>query len=142
LNHPSTREYAFLIQPTPSQIRQIIALYRLAGWWGDCEPDDPEQVARIVSGSHCFLVVMREGEIVGMGRAISDRASDAYIQDVTVKPECRGQRIGTWIVEKLIERLHRDGLGWIGLIAERGSHEFYRRMGFREMPNSLPMLKL
>jgi spermidine synthase len=76
-----------------------------------------------------------------MGRALSDGVSDAYIQDVTVKKPYRGQGIGTQIIQKLVERLNADGLEWIGLIAEKNSHKFYRRLGFKKMPNSVPMLK-
>ena len=96
----------------------------------------------IIAGSHLFMVACKGDEIVGMGRALSDRSSDAYIQDVTVKSEYRSQGIGTTIIRELVRRLRSDGIEWIGLIAERGSHGFYARLGFKEMPNALPMLKL
>lgn len=133
-------DFSFLSTPTPDQIRQIMALYRAEGW-GTPASDEPAAVTRIVAGSHCFLIATRGNEIVGMGRAISDRASDAYIQDVTVKRAYRGRGIGTRIVKKLIDNLHADGLAWIGLIAERDSAAFYARLGFETMPNASPMLK-
>jgi spermidine synthase len=76
-----------------------------------------------------------------MGRAISDRASDAYIQDLAVRFAFRGNGIGTRMVNELITRLRSDGLGWIGLVAEAGTWDFYRRTGFAEMPGSVLMLK-
>ena len=133
--------YTYLAEPTPDQINEIILLYRLEGWWSK-ESDDPEMVAQIISGSHCFMIVTRDDETIGMGRALSDGVSDAYIQDVTVKKPYRGQGIGTQIIQKLVERLNADGLKWIGLIAEKNSHKFYRRLGFKKMPNSVPMLKM
>ncbi len=133
-------DFTFLNHPTPNQIKQITGLYRMAGWWMQ-EVDDPDLVARIVAGSHCFLIVSKETEIVGMGRAISDSASDAYIQDVTVKKSYRGQKIGSRIVERLISRLNEDGLEWIGLIAEQDTHNFYDRLGFKKFPDAVPMLK-
>ncbi|MEW6673041.1 MAG: GNAT family N-acetyltransferase [Thermodesulfobacteriota bacterium] len=132
--------FTFLVSPTPEQIQQIIALYRTEGWWSE-GPDDPDLVARIVAGSHCFMIVTRGRDIIGMGRAISDGASDAYIQDVTVQQTYRSRGIGTRIIEELVARLHRDGLEWIGLIAEKNSYQFYERLGFKKMPNSVPMLK-
>jgi len=131
--------YSVLFDPTSDQIEQITALYRNEGWWSK-ESDDPDQVAGIVSGSHLFLIAEKAEEIVGMGRAISDGSSDAYIQDVTVKREFRGQGIGTAIIKELISRLKTDGMEWIGLIAERNSHGFYSRLGFSPMPNAVPML--
>lgn len=132
--------YTFLIKPSSEQIRDITAMYRAEGWWSQ-EADDPAMVAGIVAGSHCFLLVTDGAETVGMGRALSDGASDAYIQDVTVKKPFRGRGIGSQIIGKLVERLNADGLEWIGLIAERNSHAFYERLGFNPMPNSVPMLK-
>ncbi|MDI6776365.1 MAG: GNAT family N-acetyltransferase [Syntrophales bacterium] len=131
--------YTFIVDPSPDQIRQITAMYRMEGWWSK-DTDDHDLVARITAGSHCFLVAMEGGEIIGMGRAISDRASDAYIQDITVHRSRRGQGIGTNILKKIVTRLHADGLRWIGLIAEKGSFDFYHRLGFNQMPDATPML--
>jgi len=131
--------FTFLGDPTLDQIQDIITLYRMEGWWTE-GPDDPDLVSRIIAGSHCFMVAKKEDEIIGMGRAISDGTSDAYLQDITVKKSYREQGIGTQIVKLLIARLNTDGLKWIGLIAERDSHGFYSRIGFKQMPNSIPML--
>jgi spermidine synthase len=77
-----------------------------------------------------------------MGRSISDGVSDAYIQDVTVSKPFRGKGIGSQLVTKILEKLEKDGIEWIGLIAERGSARFYQPLGFTEMSNSTPMLRL
>jgi len=125
-------------RPSGLIIEQITALYRSQGWWNGS--DNPDLVLRIIQGSHCFMVARHGQEIVGMGRAISDRTSDAYIQDVTVKKKFRGQGIGTYIIRMIINRLQLDGIFWIGLIAEKGSHGFYEPIGFRPMINSTPMI--
>jgi aralkylamine N-acetyltransferase len=131
--------FFFLTTPTRDQIAQILSLYESAGWWKP-GPDAPDEAFRIVGGSHCFLAAESKGTIIGMGRAISDRVSDAYIQDVTVRPDYQHQGIGSEIVLRISERLKADGLTWIGLIAERNSYAFYREIGFSEMPDSIPML--
>lgn len=133
--------FSFLTHPAPDQITRIIELYRQAGWWAE-KSDNPELVRRIITGSHCFLTALDKKGIIGMGRAISDGVSDAYIQDVTVGKACQGRNIGSNIIQKLIERLEEDGLKWIGLIAENGSQNFYQKLGFKKMPNSVPMLNL
>jgi aralkylamine N-acetyltransferase len=133
-------EYTFLQTPTPVEIDRLTELYRHAGWWTD-DGDNPSLVAGIVAGSHCFLVARQAETIVAMGRAISDRASDAYIQDITVDPAFRGRGIGSRMVSALASRLEADGIGWIGLIAERKTHPFYRPLGFSPMADSVPMLK-
>lgn len=132
--------YTFIRQAADSQIDKIIRLYETAGWWTGQDHENHELIRRIVAGSHCFVLAWEENEIVGMGRAISDGISDAYIQDITVLPEFRGQGIGTGIVKEILKQLRADGLQWIGLIAGRHSHPFYRKLGFEEMPASTAML--
>jgi aralkylamine N-acetyltransferase len=134
--------YTFITEPTPAQVQGVLELYRLQGWWGGPPGgQDNEMVGAVIRGSHCFVIASHEGRLVGMGRAISDRVSDAYIQDLAVQPVFRGKGIGTGIVNELIGRLRGDGLGWIGLVAEAGTWDFYRRAGFAEMPGSVLMLK-
>lgn len=132
--------YRFISQLTPHDIPQLIDLYRSANWWSP-DSDDEALLDGIVTGSHCFLTAAKNTEIVGMGRAISDGVSDAYIQDVTVKQAYRKRGIGTDLVKRLVSRLERDGLGWIGLIAEQNSAAFYRPIGFNVMADSVPMLR-
>jgi len=85
--------FSILRHPSSGQTKEIIALYKQAGWWKDSS-DNPELVNRIIQGSHCFIVVSTKNRIIGMGRAISDGASDAYIQDVMVDNSFQGQKIG------------------------------------------------
>ena len=133
--------YSFLINPKPEHIRQILSIYKGEGWWV-ASRDDDDLVKRIVAGSHCFLVVEEGERVVGMGRAISDGVSDAYIQDVAVDAGYRGRGIGREIVRCLLDRLNRDGVNWVGLIAERGSHPFYEHLGFDVMPDATPMVRI
>ena len=135
-----SQKYRFITDPNPEEIEQIMVLYREAGWWDEQDNGNRELIRRIVSGSHCFLTVRDGNEIVGMGRAISDRVNDAYIHDVTVSPRLRHQGIGTRIVEEIVGHLCSDNMRWIGLIAQNRTHLLYRKIGFEEMPFSLPML--
>ena len=134
-------DFIFLRDPSDSQIKQITQIYRQEGWW-NVATDDPVLIKRLVSGSHCLVLAVQDELVVGMGRAISDGISDAYIQDVAILNSYRDQGIGSQLVAKLTERLLADGLTWIGLIAERGSRTFYERLGFKPMPNATAMLML
>lgn len=138
--------FSFLTQPTDAQLDDILALYRLAQWWqssGDAVRDRTG-VRDIVGGSHCFLIVTeapkQEVPIIGMGRSISDGASDAYIQDVVVASAHRGRGIATEIINRIVQRLQGDGIEWIGLVAERNTEKLYRPLGFSPMADSVPML--
>jgi len=134
--------FTFLVDPSSDQIKQITGLYRSAGWWGRDMPDNHSLVKQIIKGSHCFMIAKEDDKIVGMGRAISDRASDSYIQDLTVISSYRGKGIGAEILKRLVSRLESDGIKWIGLIAEGNSDDFYSNFGFKKMPDSIPMLRM
>jgi ribosomal protein S18 acetylase RimI-like enzyme len=132
----------FLHEPDARQAQQIIELYQAQGWWQTGDDSREHLISRLIAGSHCFVIATDEKNIVGMGRAISDGISDAYIQDLTVLLDRRRQGIGNLILQTLLKRLHTDGIAWIGLIAEPGSDALYRYAGFREMPASVPMLMI
>lgn len=120
---------------------RILELYRAAGWWQmDENPEYLKTVAGIIKQSFCFVIAKRGDEIIGMGRAISDGLSDAYIQDVTVWEAERGRGIGKGIIRELLRFLKEQNLQWIGLISEPGYEDFYARLGFNEMKSYTPFL--
>ena len=118
---------------------EIVFLYKTGGWWKDTY--NPAEIPRLIMGSFAFAVAAdTNGHAIGMGRAISDGVSDAYIQDLVILPEYRGRGIGTRILSVLIKHCKQAGLSWIGLIAEPDSEEFYVPLGFERMPGHIPMI--
>lgn len=130
--------YRFVAKAAPAEAEKIITLYKAHGWW--TRGDGPAALNRLIRGSHCFVVAQRSGEIIGMARAISDRAGDAYIQDVAVLPGHRGDGAGKGLVAAVCRRLKRDGIAWIALIAQDNSEKFYRKLGFTTLRRAAPML--
>ncbi len=123
-------------------LAQIRDLYRQEGWWSD-QLDTLERLVRIISGSCYFVIAINTlVGVLGMGRAICDGVSDAYLQDITVRPEYRKQGVASHIVATLISRLEAKGMIWIGLIAKDGAVDLYRHQGFSEMREATPMLKI
>ena len=118
---------------------EIVFLYKTGGWWKDTY--NPAEIPRLITGSFAFAVAVDNNKrAIGMGRAISDGVSDAYIQDLVILPEYRGRGIGTRILSVLIKNCKQAGLSWIGLIAEPDSEEFYVPLGFERMPGHIPMI--
>jgi len=119
----------------------LLRLYRAVDWWQkDENPKYLDTVASIVKNSFCFVIAQKGEEIIGMGRAISDGCSDAYIQDVTVKESERGQGIGKEIIRELLKYLKEHDIQWIGLISEPGYEGFYSSLGFKVMQGYTPFL--
>ena len=120
--------------------RELIHLYKEAGWW---KPEYPESAAyanSLVRNSFCFAGAFHKKRLVGMGRSFSVGAGDAYIHDVTVFNEFRGKGLGGRIVLAIVDYLRRRGVDWIGLIAGPGLERFYRELGFRAMKGYVPMI--
>lgn len=125
---------------TSAPVEAIVDLYKAGGWWRENQ-ESRDVIAPMIRGSFCFMVARTEsGQIVGMGRAISDGASDAYIQDVVVLAPYRGQGIGRKLILRLIEYCMIHKIRWIGLLAEPGTHAFYEEIGFSELEGFKPML--
>ena len=122
-------EYREVKTFSPAALAEIRRLYLLAGW---CEEaDDVSFLPPLFAGSALVLSAWSSGHVVGVGRAISDGVSDAYIQDVVVAPEFRRGGIGAALVGGLTARLRRRGIGWIGLVGAPGTEKFYASLGFR-----------
>lgn len=134
-------EYKFITAAGTAGKVQLEALYRQAGWWSRADEAQEGLLDRIIAGSHCFAVGVSSGDIIAMGRAVSDRAYDAYIQDVFVKPEFRGRKIGAEITRMIIERLLDDGMKWIGLISTPEAKKLYIKLGFQEVDRTAMILK-
>ena len=115
----------------------VIRLYTQADWW---EPGDAaDAVDRLLKGSFRVAAAFDGNRLIGMARALSDGASDAYIQDVVVDPAYRKQGIGGKLVRLLLTELVENGVSWIGLIGAPGTEHFYRELGFEPMDGFLPM---
>lgn len=119
-------------------VDDIVRLYEGAGWWNGTE-QERLTIPKMIAGSCVFMIAMMDDEVVGMGRAISDGASDAYIQDVTVLPHLRGLGIGGELIRELVAELRQRGIPWIGLVTEPGRTAFYSRLGFHVMHGSESM---
>jgi spermidine synthase len=130
--------FRFLKKPGKAALQDIMALYAAQGWWQ--QHDKLSLAAAIVRNSQCFLAALDNGRLIGMGRAISDGVSDAYIQDVAVLREYRGQGLGSKIIRRLKTRLKADGINWIGLVAQNNSSAFYSKLGFKVIRRAQPMM--
>jgi spermidine synthase len=113
------------------------ALYEAAGWWGP--RDTEETVAAILRGSACVAAAFSGEGLIGFGRVLSDSCSDAFVQDVFVLPEWRGQGVGSALVAALCGWCRERGMGWIGLVAQPGTEGLYRRLGFTPLEGHVAM---
>ena len=122
---------------TSGRPEAVVDLYMDAGWWEEGWSEDV--IPAMVANSFRFVALFDGSELVGMGRALSDGVSDAYIQDIVVRTDYRGQGWGQKIVSRLVKELRAAGIDWIGLVGAPGTKAFYEKLGFSEMPQFVPM---
>ena len=92
---------------------------------------DFETVSRAVEHSLPFGLY-RGARQVGFARVVTDYATFAWLADVFVLEEFRGEGLGKWLVEVVLSHPELRGLRrWT--LATRDAHELYRRHGFREV---------
>ncbi|MCR4421280.1 MAG: GNAT family N-acetyltransferase [Spirochaetales bacterium] len=119
---------------------EVISLYKEAGWWNDEDEKDPNRVKKIIKNSLIFIGAFYNKQLVGIGRAISDKVSDAYIQDVVVSKNFRKKGIGKKLVLYILNYLKIKKINWIALISTPDSSEFYKKIGFENMEGFIPMI--
>lgn len=95
---------------------------------------DFELVRRSISNSFNFGLY-KGREQIGFARVVTDYATFAWLADVFVLDDYRGQGLGTWLIEVIVSHPNLQGFRrW--LLATRDAHELYRQFGFRELSDA------
>ena len=87
-----------------------------------------ELVARSLAHSLCFGA-FAHGKQIGIARVITDRATYAYICDVCVEPERRGQGTGKALMAAIRNHPELQNLRRWSLVT-RDAHGLYAQFGF------------
>jgi GNAT superfamily N-acetyltransferase len=85
-------------------------------------------VERAIEHSLCFGAYL-EGRQVGFARAVTDRATFAYLADVFVLREAQGRGCARRLMDALVAHPDLQGLRRMTL-ATRDAHALYARYGF------------
>ena len=97
-------------------------------------------VRKAIENSLCVAVLMA-GRQVGFVRAVTDRATFAYIADVYVLEEHRGRGLSRAMIEALLEHPDLRGLRRL-LLATRDAHGLYVKFGFKPLANPDRIMEL
>jgi GNAT superfamily N-acetyltransferase len=69
---------------------------------------------------------------VGFARLVSDMTTFAWLCDVFVLPEARGQGLAKWLMDVVVETVRAAGIRRV-LLATRDGHALYARYGFQQL---------
>jgi GNAT superfamily N-acetyltransferase len=114
----------------------LIHRFLTGSYWAEGVP--LEVVQRSIASSIGFGLYQGDPLVgtakqVGFARIVTDRATFAWLCDVFVLDEHRGNDLGKWLVETVLEHPDLVGLRTI-LLATRDAHGLYERFGFEPVP--------
>jgi GNAT superfamily N-acetyltransferase len=90
-----------------------------------------ETIRRSIENSIPFGMYKGRAQ-VGFARVITDYATFAWIADVFILEEHRGQGLSKWLMEVIITHPELQGFRrWV--LATKDAHELYRKFGFHEL---------
>jgi GNAT superfamily N-acetyltransferase len=99
-----------------------------------------EIVERSIENSLCFGVYNGADQI-GFARIMSDCATFAYLADVFILPEYRGNGLSKQLMEYIMSYPSLQGLRrW--MLATADAHELYRKYGFTDLSKPLRFMEL
>lgn len=91
-----------------------------------------ESVLKSVENSSCFGVFDRKGQQVAFARLVTDYVVFAWLMDVFVHSEYKGQGIGKMLIEHIIHLPELENVNGIGL-RTNDAHGFYEKFGFEKI---------
>ena len=118
------------------RLNDVVRLLRTT-YWADKRP--VEVIERSMQNSACFGI-SAEGpdDLVAFARVITDYATNYYLCDVVVDPDCRGRGLGKALVGHVVS--HPSLAGLRGFLITRDAHGLYRPFGF-EVVNDRVMVR-
>lgn len=114
----------------------VRTLFLETGWIAP--EDDPAFIAPMIRNSFCIAGAFHNGRLIGMMRALSDGVSDAYLLDMAVLKEYRGNGIALRILDCLTQYLKSLGIDWILCVSVPEAESLYLKRG-RKMTGHVPI---
>jgi len=122
--------------PSPAELEH---LYRQAEFIKNAEPGSMQAI--VDSNSDWFTARSIDGELLGMGRLITDGARYGFIVDVIIEASQQRNGIGTLIMEAIIEHCCSLQLVSVNLWPSKGKKPFYEGLGFLPLGSDQPLMK-
>ena len=118
------------IKENVKNVEEFNLLYDAVGWGAY----DEEITRKALDNTFYSVSIYDDDKIVGYGRIIGDAVCFLYLQDIMVKPEYQGGKIGTMIMNKLLEKVNAikeenpNLRVYVG--ASKDREKFYEKFGF------------
>ena len=112
-------------------------LFETTGW-NEIYACKREELELALRSSWLVVGAYSGGELIGLGRLLSDGVLYALVVDLIVHPYWQRRGIGTRILSDLVEQARRAGIRDMLLFCAHGYESFYRNRGFVARPGGAP----
>jgi N-acetylglutamate synthase-like GNAT family acetyltransferase len=130
-------DYTISTEPDRLDVAAIHA-YLTRSYWS---PGIPRAIVeRALAHSLSFGIFHGDAQ-VGFARVVTDRATFAYLADVYVLEDHRGQGLSKWLLETVLAHPELQGLRRF-LLATRDAHGLYARYGFEPLANPTRLMEI
>jgi len=120
------------ISSDPSKLQvEVIHQFITNSYWG--KGRTKAQVQTTIDNCLCFGVYLNKQQI-GFGRVVTDYAVFAYLMDVFILPEYRGNGYSKQLMEAIVNAKEiKDCKTW--MLKTSDAHGLYKQFGFTELKN-------
>lgn len=118
------------IKENNKNIQEFNLLYDAVGWGAY----DKKISEKALDNTFYSVSIYNEDKIIGYGRLIGDSICFVYVHDIMVLPEYQYKKIGTMVMNKLLEKIDElkkenpDIRVYLG--ASKNREKFYEKFGF------------
>ena len=131
-------EFCISTDKTKLNIDSIHEFLSTKAYW--CLGIPKGRVQMAIQNSLCFGVYQNEKQI-GFARIISDFSTIAYLGDLYILEEYRGNGLSKWLMEAIMSHPDLQGLRrWILLTAD--AHGLYRQFGWTDIADPTKWMEL
>ena len=121
-------DLSLVYELTDSQIDQLLSLYRNEFW---CKNRQREPVVRMLEHSDIVIgVVDTSDKLLGFARVLTDFTFKAILFDVIVHPDWRGKKMGSLLMNSVINHPKLKDVEHIDLNCLPEMQPYYQKWGF------------
>ncbi len=132
-------EYEFIYGLSEEHVSELWNLFQDAPWAADRKEKDIRIM--LENSWTCAIVDKNSGRIIAFNRVLSDHVYRAFIYDVVVSKDYRGQGFGRLLVEHTVNHDSFKGVERLELYCRDHNVEFYEKLGFEKLKDLTNLMR-
>lgn len=132
-------EYELIYQLSDEHIPDLLRLFQDAPWAVDRKAEDLSVMLK--NSWTCAAIDKSNRKIIAFNRVLSDHVYRAFIYDVIVAADYRGQGFGRLIVENTVNHENFKDVERLELYCRDHNVDFYEKLGFEKLKDLTNLMR-